>query len=258
MNGRRAIAVLLLLCGLFCFIATANALGAKLNTTAVTCKAVETGAQFSDEHCTKAGKGKGYAHEVIPVKTQTQLSGTNEKTGGETKSSVSAVLRFEASKVEIEVVCPSLTTSSFLQNEEKENESKEKEMLVKGEKTPVTYTSCTVQGPAEQKCKVASEKFQLAIGAPTSFETKMAIEFQVFGTSITIENCLNESLNGKFQLEGSIRAEPNGATLNTTGAATALTLLVNGSPAELVSTVTLRARLDKSEGETIPISFTTG
>lgn len=261
MTGRKAIVGLSLLCALFfCAFAAPSALGAKLNTTAVTCKPVEKGAQFSDEHCTKGGEGKGFAHEVIaPFPPETELIGTNEKTGGETKSTTSAVLRFEASEVEIEVVCTGVATHGYLRNETKENKNQEKEMLNKLAKIFGTYTGCTVSLPAGQNCKVSGGVFQTFFWT-TSYEKKMAIEFNELSGSITIEGCENASLNGKYPIGGTLLAEPNGTTLNTTAAGSVGTLLVNERPAELVSSVTLRAKVTgkKGEGETIPVSFTTG
>lgn len=81
MNGRRAIVGPLLLF-IIAFAAFAAPSAMATGTTAYTCKKVEVGAAFLDEHCTKdAEGGKGFIHEEIEPEETLEVTASNSVTG---------------------------------------------------------------------------------------------------------------------------------------------------------------------------------
>jgi hypothetical protein len=77
MTQRKPLVGLSVLCALVLCAVAAPSATAK-GTTGYTCKKVELGAAFSDEHCTKdAEGGKGFIHEEIPEEESLEVSAVN-------------------------------------------------------------------------------------------------------------------------------------------------------------------------------------
>jgi hypothetical protein len=257
MIRRRAVIGLALLSALvFSAFAASSALAVE-ETTAVTCKKVASGKQFSDEHCLTAneGAGEGWKHETIPVGTETEITGSNEKTGAGTTSAVHATLTAVAGGLVTEITCKKVVVTGNLKNEEPTLGK----MQIKGSKILIHYTECTVPKPVGQNCKIPSETIQTNAISATTTAKKMNIEFKpTVGTefaSFSFEGCKTAGLNVKYEVTGSVLAIPNGATLSTTEAQTTTdnTLKFGGKAAGLEGSITLR--MAGAGGE--PISTTT-
>jgi hypothetical protein len=105
MNGRIVTLGLMTACVLtFCSVAAPSASATK-GTTAFTCEKVKSGAEFSDEHCTKSGSGEGWAHKGIAVETATEVSFSNEKTAGSTTEALPTDFHFTLAGVTVTISC---------------------------------------------------------------------------------------------------------------------------------------------------------
>jgi hypothetical protein len=167
MIGRRAVIGLSLLSALLvCAFAAQGASAAEKeseNTTAFTCvkDAVNKNGDFKDEHCDETGViGKEeFRHDLIPLKTNTKIEGTNDKVTDrinekkEVEKTVlpeSAILRGEVLKVKTEITCKTVITDgtkSFIEN----TEPKEKNHKVTGTARN-EFKECEVKKPA--KCTI--------------------------------------------------------------------------------------------------------
>jgi hypothetical protein len=152
MIGYRAVIGLSLLCALLFSAFAAQSASAK-GTTAFTCVAGTGSSGFEDEHCDKATNEKAkvkFVHSEIAPKTETAVTGTNEKTASETKASTTATFISVRAGVTVHIDCTGVHSEGTLTNSEVTGK-----MQAAGP-TTVTYTGCTVTKPIN--CTVNSPK----------------------------------------------------------------------------------------------------
>jgi hypothetical protein len=245
MIGHRVLGLSLLCAFLFCALAAPSAMAESKTTTAYTCAPVESKAQFSDEHCLKGtGEGKGFVHQELVPFSLTEITGTNEKTASETKSSTNTALKGITEGSEVEIICTGASTTGRLQNAVTEKG----EMLIEGEEIVITFTSCTVAKPAKGNCKVKGGKIETLPNRSTTLGKGMAMEFFPGETpwlgEVVLEGCTNEKLNKHYKIEGTLIAPITGATWSTTEAQTTAekTFKVGGFNAGLETSITLRMK----------------
>ncbi len=269
MIGRRAIVGLSLLTALVvCAFAAPNAMGLQ-GTTAYTCLPVEQAAAFADEHCTKdAEGGKGWIHQEI-ANVATQLSVTNNETLAKT---IPSKLKATVGGMKFEAEASTFTSC----------EGKKTTVLnsVVGEKMHVGGTYCgeftgvVVKEPL--KCEVSKKTIKLNEGGiwfdwvlenPITKKEEMWLEFEpaagepfatfeIIGGECPLKN-KNVKVEGAAATDGLLPASPlPGATLKFTTKRTAVTLEVEGKPAEFEGAFTPRMLLE-GEKATNPITVTT-
>jgi len=236
-----------------------NAAATTNGTTAFTCKETGSGG-FTKAHCKAADAGAGkFSHVEFVEGATTEITGSNEKTGSETSSKTSAVIKtsstpvggfytFEASGVS--------ATGSLT------NKMVAGEHVAEGALT-LTFTGVTVTSPAGTGCKVKNGKIETA---PLSFTTAgqgMEVKFvPAEGTKFlefTVEGCSISALNTKGTVVGSIKGTLDGATLDfsMTGTTEQATLIAQGSMAVgLGASIALVSKSVEDKAFT-PLSFTT-
>ncbi len=264
MTGRRAIVGLCMLCALV-FSAFA-AQSASATTTLFTCKkspAKPTGEKFSGAHCKKSDTSPTgeWRHEEVPVNTTTEITGTTEDTSGNlTPSQLHSVV----SGVEVELESASAHILPELGGVKSwiENRISGKEHYYFGEAW-VRYTGVKVLKPAGKGCKVVGEEVTTnklkftseGQGENTKFEPAAGTVFAEF----TVEGCTIAALNGKYEVKGSVRGQPDGATINFSRTTTTAekTLTLRGQVAGLASSVTVKGT-DIKAGDAVdtPLSTT--
>jgi hypothetical protein len=273
MIGRRAAVGLTLLCALFtCAFAAPGAQAVTKGTTAFTCKPEpnpnEKTKGFEEEHCTKSVTGLKvkWIHESIEQGKSTIFHATNEKTRNETKESTPSVLKSKIAGLEFEITCPKVTAHGKLTNELDPTG----EHWIHGTEITIHYTECTVPKPAGQECKVAGKTLLIEKVTATTTEQGDNIRFspepiegkenKVF-INIELEGCKTKELNGEHLVQGSVRGQPNGATINFTHKTTTeeKTLTFGGQAAGLEGSITLwQADETPETGKTgNPLSVTT-
>jgi len=244
MIGRRAVVGLSLLCALvFGALAAQGAMAA--GTTAFTCApSTIHGAGFSDEHCTNAvSTGAAFEHVEIAPGTPTNITVTNEKTGPETKSAVSSVLSAKVAGATTTITCKKVSGTGTLTN------NAGPPMSISGTGV-IKYTECVVTGP--KNCTVKEPIEAKTKDHSVISGTEMWLEFEASATNFTEITFQGEScsLNGDtLAVTGTVKATPNGATLNFVEGEGALKLGVEN--AKFSGSYTLRM-----EGGN-PISVTT-
>jgi hypothetical protein len=282
MIGRRAVVGLSLLSALlFCVFAAQSASAAlttSKNTTAFTCvKTLDNSGDFTKAHCDKEDTGvlgkEVYKHELIPLKTTTEVDATNDKVTESTTKSEPAVLKGTVNLVKTEITCNTVknnTKESTIHNEEPEAGSHTFTGTV-----VVEYTNCTVSKP--EKCTVKTPIVATAtvhgvegLEGPKGEKNAMGVEFVGHGveetfTEITYQGESCALKNQTFPVKGKVIAT-NGPTTESSqenreaGATLVFTpkfkmqeLKLGKEAAEFTSIVT-----PKMAGETgNPISLTT-
>jgi hypothetical protein len=238
MSGRRAAIGLSLLCALvFSAISVSSAAAATEGTTAFTCSKEVTTKTFVGEHCLSGTGTKEYGHKAFTGATT--IAGTNAKTETETTAAKAAMLNAKLAGVGVTIACTTVSsTGSEVNNLEGEKHD------IKGSGIVISYSGCTVPEPASQHCSVANGG-TITTNSLTSTSTNTSIVFsppasEIFA-NILLTGCLTSGLNGvNFPAKGTVAATPNGATLETTEAASTSTLTVGGNPAGLAQTETVR------------------
>ncbi|HEX5610844.1 MAG TPA: hypothetical protein VFX45_12225 [Solirubrobacterales bacterium] len=253
MNGRRAIVGLCMLCALLVSAFAAQSASA-VGTTAYTCKETGKGPGFSDAHCKTASEAGPFQHVAITLNQTTELSGSNETTGGTKENTLL--------KATIAGSAFTLTGKTTSGSGWMTNATEGEEMYAHGEGV-ITYTEVTASGG----CKVftdsgagkgeegvihtetlkASTKGQ---GDALKFEPKEGTVFARF----LLEGCTNTGINGTYTVTGSVKTSSiTGATSNFTHANTTEqnTLKLNGTiKAGIEGILTLKSRLNSSEAYT--------
>jgi hypothetical protein len=257
MIGRRAGIGLSLLCALvFCAVAAPNASAGR---TLFTC--VKGGTKdFSDEHCTKeVTPGLGaFGHLAIEGGTSTNYVSTNTVTLKETSN---AVFKTTLAGTKGEIVCAKSKEEGTATNE-----------LVKtvgqsvGSKISFKYSECTVTKPAGEGCKVKGGAFEFPNLKSTTFEKEEEVEFGVLyspteGTKLgelVIEGCKIKEMNKGYEVAGSLRAIPEGATTKFIELVTEKTLTISGQKASLLHQTTMRMAPPpkEPEKEENPLTYT--
>lgn len=239
MTGPRAAIGLSLLCALLLGAIAAPGANAK-GTTVFACEKVESGAQFKDEHCTEMSTGVGWTHKEISAGTEINITGTNESTAAATKAVTEVVLTATVSGFNAEIACEKLKMTGILMNKASPA------LTVTGEKLGLTLTACATRGEwQELGCKVKGAEIKVTNASSTNEEGSMELEIKPetgkpFAT-IALEGCSASELNKSYELTGTFRMRPEGATLTTTAASTK-GLQLAGQQASLTSRATLRAK----------------
>jgi hypothetical protein len=227
-------------------------------TTAYTCTS-GSGSGFSDAHCkTFVGSGANFVHQSIANGTTTELTGSNETTGG---AKTSTIFKFTLAGAAFSMTVSTNTISGWMTNAEEGGE-----MYAHGDGTS-TKTGVTASGG----CKVFTDPPKGEEGVvhtePIKGSTKGqgdAVKFEptdgtVFARFI-LEGCTNAGQNGTYTVTGSIKSTSiEGATVNFTHADTTAqnTLKINGTiKAGIEGTVTFKAR-DNSGQAFTALSATT-
>jgi len=270
MSGRRAMVGLCMLCAFaFSAFAVQSASAATKGTTLFTCVKEEGGAGFSREHCAPGDAvttGAKFKHVPVAENTTTEVTGTTINTEG-----VPVPPRLFSVQSGVEEELESKLAHILYENEGSKS-------WVTNAKDPETgehyyhgevwlrFTEVSVIKPKEKGCKVVGgevttkklKETTKGQGDEILFEPASGTVFAEF----TIEGCSILALNGLYKVEGKIKAQPNGATVNTTLANTKTqgTLKLRGQIAQFESSFTVRGT-DKAagdkEGEDKPLSSTT-
>jgi len=265
MIGRKTVVGMALLSALvFCAFAAQSASAVTAGRTAFTCVKTEGGAGFKDAHCKEAvGSGASFKHAEIAAGTVTNTHITNDKTSTNTLEHTPGVLHAEFLGVQNEVICTKVFGHNKLVNV-----LEGKEHYILGSETTLHYTECKVAKPAG--CVIPKETLLVkgvsattkgqAGGTNIQFKPEVGNEF----VTITYEKCTNPFLNGAHVVEGSVKGQMNGATIEFNRETTTKegTLKFAGSAAGIEGKVTVSqaektAELEKTPGATgNPISST--
>jgi hypothetical protein len=259
MIGRRAAVGLSLLCALvFCAFSASSALAVN-GTTAFTCEPnVGSGPGFDDAHCkTPNPTTHKFVHKEIEQGLTTSIHLTNNVTGAETENVVIATKIFGA---ELEIICKKTFGHAELTNS---LDATTKEHRVTIKKTTTHYTECEVK---KQAGCVIPEKTLLIEGVEgTTEKQEDNIKFkpEVGNTFVTftLEKCTNGLFNGKHELNGSVKAQTEGATKKFTHATVTAekTLTFAGAATGLNGRLTVSGAKGtlETDATTNPISTTT-
>jgi len=270
MTGLRAISRSLLCALIFCAVAAPSALAAK-GTTMYACESGAKIADYKDAHCDEkvtAGTGP-FGHVEIKPLMETQVSVTNEKTASATSKStnMSLFVKEILPKEDIGIVCEVVTsgTGAATHLENKEVKGMEAEGT-----TELKYEKCKVAIPIGEVCKVkepivikSNVKTKVIREAPEEMGLETSATPKDWFSLIVIEEnvagkCTALTKSSPYASAGSTIGTPGGtvngrgATVMTTQATTEKTLIVNGKPAALTSTTTI-----KMAGGGPAITFTT-
>jgi hypothetical protein len=266
MTGRRAIVGLCMLCALMVSAIAAQGASAA-EETAVTCKEPVAGdtvvgsGTFAKEHCTAADKAAGgkFQHVEIAENTETELSGTNTKTGTESEATF---LHSVQSGVEEELKATEVTGTGTMVNKK----NAKGEMIAHGEGV-ITYKGVTVVKPAGKGCTVAGGEVKTnTLTATTEGAAAQTLTFSpgagaegVFA-KFTIEGCSVGVLNGLYEVKGSVASTKiDGATttFERTPTTNQTTLKVRGQNAGLAGLLTIKGRDKNIVGDTFrPLALT--
>jgi hypothetical protein len=254
MSGHKTIVGILLLCAV-AVLAFAAPSALATGTTAFTCAEGGGEKDFTDAHCTsstKAGEGK-FGHIAIANGTPTELTLSNEKTGGETTSALPSVLAGKISGVNVKVECKKITGTGTLTNEEVGGT-----MRTTGN-TLMEHSECSVVEPAT--CSVKTPIVYDSKFTTYQAEAKMGLEFTPrvgtqFGTFTLMNNGAETcAIKGTIGISGSFEGTPGGTPMG--GGAT---LVLNANAGKLTwgsNTYTLDATITARMKGGNPIDFTT-
>jgi hypothetical protein len=236
--GHRAIAGLALLCALLFSAVMASSASAVTGTTAFTCAPQKAGVGFSDAHCTKASGSGTFGHVAIAENLATTIHGTNEKTSTNTLEHTPFVLKSNQPLIgETEITCTKVFAHGTQTN--KVNATT-KEHFIHGEKGEIHYTECAFAKPSF--CKVVKGEITVkSVTATSEGQGKNILFKPEAGTTfvtINTENCLGVT---KLNVEGSVKAQENGATLEFNHAKITedKSLTLNGQAAGLQGKITV-------------------
>jgi hypothetical protein len=237
---RRAAVGICMLCAfaLSVFAAQASAI---TGTTAFTCKNLEEpSGDFSDAHCKQASVGGKFKHIAIAQDTTTQLSVTNENESGE---KVPARLKATIGGIALELVATSAQAEGSVENR----------LDASGEHyvsahSVTTYSGITVAKPLGKGCKVYTDNGGAKGEEGVLHTNELATTTKEQGdagklapaagntiATFIIDGCEGteaiKNLNKTYEINGSVRCIPSGATVNCVHAeiTAAGTLTLNGA-----------------------------
>jgi hypothetical protein len=258
MNGRKKRACLCTLFVLaFGVFAVQGADAAILGTTAFTCKekATKGGVGFSRTHCKPAdavGSGAAFEHVWIEQEKTTEVIGSSSATSESTTESVGMRLKFTLAGAAVEFVATGVSGSGWMNNAK---------ALITGEHFVYGEGAVTFTGVTEKLlgCKVKGGSITTKKLKATTSTVGNTLTFEpAEGTLLAkfeLEGCI---INGTYELKGSVKGTPDGATVNFTHAkTTALTTLTfAGQNAGIEGSVTFSGRSGFA-GSYTPLSVTT-
>jgi hypothetical protein len=277
MTARRAIIGLCMISALIASALVASGASAlePKGTTAFTCKEVPVGTgHFVREHCKPglSSEGKGdegtgnFEHVAIGEGTTTEITGSNETTGGETEiTALKEVIGGVTTELQATGVHGEGSFENLL--------DPTGEHYAHAEGT-ITYTGVTVTKPAGKGCKVFTDnggaKGEEGVvhtvpltGTTTGQGHSVTItpkEGAVFATFIVECTTKVSGIEGTWTIEGKVTGVPNGATIKFThGEVTEKeTLIGKGAKAGINGTLTIKGKDPKISGDTTkPLSVTT-
>lgn len=236
MTGRKTIIGICLLCALpFSATAAQSAAAATKGTTAFTCQDAATGAgHFKGAHCKPgdAGTGANWDHVAISESFTTEFDGSNDTTSGGTEP---LKLKATVAGIEIEIVA----TGVFAEGSVENKRTATGEHYVHGTTVNLgapVYTSVTVAKPAGKGCKIDKDAGGavglegLVEGNTTTATTEGqgdAVKFSTVGAPFAtffIQGCAGnkglEALNKTYEVSGTVKGVPNGATVAFTHTST--------------------------------------
>lgn len=256
MIGRRSVIGIAVLCAL-AVSAFATSSASASSATAYTCATnLIGGPGFKAAHCTPedvVSTGATYKHVEITPKTPTEVSATNERTATNTTAHSPAILHGTVSGVETAVECTKVHGMGTIENKE---EAGEMFAHVTG---TLTYTECKVTKPVGKECVVKGGEITTNKLTGKTLSAKEA-EIKPFeGTEfakIPIEKCTIAGLNNTFPVQGSLKANLNGATVSSTSAGVTAqnTLKFAGQKAGLQGSLTLGMSTPVADGEAISVT----
>ncbi|HEX5608660.1 MAG TPA: hypothetical protein VFX45_01050 [Solirubrobacterales bacterium] len=273
MHGRRVAVGLCMFCALLVGAVAAQGAAAATNgTTAFTCKEKKEagGAGFSKAHCTKADSvesGAKFEHVEIAKGTSTEISISNESTGG---STVPFLLKYSMGGVAVPFTATGVTGSGTMENA---IDAETGEHYSRGEGT-LTFTGVTTSLPG---CKVATDTSEGGIGELGVIHTEpLVMTTKGQGDALKVEaknpllvatfhltGCTNSALNGTDSVRGSVKGVPSGSTVQFTHAASTAENSLEGAlgtstKAGVEGSLTVKAKDPKIGGDEFkPISPTT-
>jgi hypothetical protein len=247
-NGRRAIIGLCMLSALLVNAFAAQGASAA-GTTGYTCVEDPNG-PLMGEHClASGGSGTKHKHASIANNTTTELTASNETTGG-VKDVM--VLQATVAGASFKLTATTMTASGWMTNAEEGGE-----MFAHGEGT-ATFTGVT----SDSGCKVFTHSPKGEEGVVHTETLKAttkgqghAVKFEpASGTVLArfiLEGCTNPGINGTYTVTGSIKTSSiSGATANFMHVDTTNqnTLKLNGTiKAGLDGTATFKTRANSGE-----------
>lgn len=236
-----------------------------VGTTAFTCGPEgqpNSKAGFSNAHCKPGdavGTNAAYVHTEVPAGTSTEVSGSNKKTGAGTEATTPMKLSATISGVETEIQAAGVSASGSLENMK---DAASTEHTISGTGS-VTFTGVTVAKPEGKGCKVKTGEVKSKELKATTAGQEDAVKFEpASGTllaSFEVEGCSTESLNGLYEVNGSIKGAPEGATSNFSESTTTAqsTLTVRGVKGGLDGSLTIAGRVKGSGSNYTDLSSTT-
>lgn len=252
MTVRRTVWGLSILCALLVngvAVQGASAAG----TTAYTCVATFSGAQFTENHCkTSAGGGAGFHHVAIANNTTTEV----------TAGSGTVQLKATVGGILVELEASPISAFGWMENREEGGE-----MYADGQGS-ATFLGATVASPVAKGCEVFSDVIGkpgtagIVFSAPGLTGTTKgqgdAVKLQpTFGEALAtfwIQNCKGsaalEALNKQYTVTGSLKGMSNGATLNFghTETTSQNTLKLNGAiKAGFAGSLTIEGRANSGQ-----------
>jgi hypothetical protein len=267
MTGRRTIAGLCMLCALgLSVFAAQSASAASKGTTLFTCKKTGPGGGFTKAHCKASDAGSGeYSHVAISPETTTEITGTTENTEGvATPSKLESVQAGVAEQLESKLahILPEVGgVKSWVKNR---IDLETGEHYFHGEAW-VLYTEVTVTKPAGKGCKVKGGQIQTnkltftSTGQGDEVKFEPAVAGEPFAT-FEVEGCTVAALNGKYEVKGSVKGQPDGATINFThlNSTAQGTLSLRGQKAGFESSATIKGtEVPAGDAVDTPLSVTT-
>ncbi|HEX5608672.1 MAG TPA: hypothetical protein VFX45_01110 [Solirubrobacterales bacterium] len=257
MNGRRAVVGLCMLCALLVSAFAAQSASA-VGTTAYTCATTgtATGTKFSDAHCKTSNAAGEFRHVAIANGTSTELTGSNETTGG---AKSNTLLKATIAGSAFTLTSTTTSGSGTMTNSESGGE-----MIASGTGT-ITYTGVTASGGCKvftddpvtgtkgEEGVIHTETLKASTagqGDALKFEPNTGTVFARF----ILEGCTNTGINGTYTVTGSVKTTSiEGATSNFTHAGTTEqnTLKLNGTiKAGIEGVLTLKSRANSGQSFT--------
>ena len=208
-----------------------------------TCSDTAAVKDFSNATCSKKETPKTFGHTAIPV---------GELTVGMDISTTALLLKGTHAGVKLAVKAAEVTGTNNISNLETT------EAYAHGEGSLI-FEGVTVTEPAGKGCKVKGGSFTSNKLETTTLKQGEFLLFQpASGTVIaefTVEGCSVSSLNTTYQLDGSFKGVPSGATIALTHTEITAqgTLTLGGLPAGIELLLDIK---DKKIGGMEPLKFT--
>ncbi|HEX6666693.1 MAG TPA: hypothetical protein VF081_08875 [Solirubrobacterales bacterium] len=276
MNGRRTVVGFCMLCALLVSAFAAQSASAITGTTAFTCSKEAAIKDRVGEHCLNIEGSKEYGHVAIAENTTTEVTATNEKTEANTTKARLFTLRITIGGVPLAIHATGVSGSGWMTNAVN---PATKEHYAHGEGT-VTFTGVTITEPAGRGCKVYTHKEdgsgnpgeEGAEGIVHTRLLKATTEGQGDNVKFTAAdngNFVNfwitcevplPAIEGTWSCSGSVKGQPNGATIEFTHATVTAenTLKCRGAKAGIDGASTLSGKDPKIAGDTFkPLAGTT-